>query len=129
MELIRVLLVDDQCGVRRGLKMRLALETGIEVIGEASSGEDAFVSALDLPVDVIVMDFEMPGMTGVETAAALRSAGSTAAVILLSIHDGAGIRREAASAGIAAFVAKHQPSESLIAAIRDAAASRQAVLS
>ena len=123
MKLIRILLVDDQRSVRRGLRMRLALEPDIEVVGEAGDGAEALVSALALKPDVIVMDYEMPNMGGLEATLALRNAGETARVVMLSIHDSAATKQAAAAAGVRAFVCKQEPSESLLAAIRDAAAA------
>ena len=118
---IRVLLVDDQPTVRRGLMMRLQLEPDINVVGEAQDGAAAIRAAAELNPDVLVMDYEMPLMNGIEAAQALTTAGSPASVVMLSIHDSTAIRREAASAGVLAFVAKHEPSERLLAAIREAA--------
>jgi len=120
MEPIRVLLVDDQCGVRKGLKMRLALEPDIRVAGEAASGDEALLTVRSHPVDVVVMDYEMPGMTGIETVEAFERNGVRAAVVILSIHDNQMVRKAASEAGTR-FVAKHEPGERLISAIREAA--------
>jgi DNA-binding NarL/FixJ family response regulator len=128
MELIRVLVVDDQSNVRTGLKMLLALEPDMHVVGEAQSGVEAIASALTRQADVIVMDYEMPGLNGIETVEALRRNGIDAAVVLLSLHDDIAIRTRAAIAGAHNFVTKHESAARLTAAIRDAAASRQAAL-
>jgi DNA-binding NarL/FixJ family response regulator len=125
---IHVLLVDDQSGVCAGLKMRLALEPDITVVGEASDGEGALAAAAIRQPDVVVMDYEMPGMNGAEATEALQRSGSHAAVVMLSLHDDVSVRAEAARAGVTAFVAKHEPSESLIAAIRGAAAQLQGAI-
>jgi DNA-binding NarL/FixJ family response regulator len=69
----------------------------------------------------MVMDYEMPGMNGVEAARTLSDAGSNARVVMLSIHDTLAVRQAAARAGVQSFVAKHEPSERLLAAIREAA--------
>jgi DNA-binding NarL/FixJ family response regulator len=60
-------------------------------------------------------------MDGIAATQALNAAGTEARVVMLSIHDSRAVRREAASAGVRAFVAKHEPSERLLAAIREAA--------
>jgi DNA-binding NarL/FixJ family response regulator len=127
MKEIRVLLVDDQPSVRRGLSMRLQIEPDMLVVGEAENGAEALRAVSLLEPDVLVMDYEMPGMSGVETAQKLAELGSHTRVVMLSIHDNAAVRQEAAAAGIDAFVAKHQPSEVLLAAIRSAAGQAQAV--
>ncbi len=121
MKAIRILLVDDQPSVRRGLIMRLQLEPDITVVGEAADGATAVSAAFSLQPDVLVMDYEMPGMNGIEATQALAQAGNAAAVVMLSIHDDIATQRQAAVAGVRAFVAKHEPSEKLLAAIRDAA--------
>jgi len=128
MELIRVLLVDDQSNVRIGLKMLLALEPDMRVVGEAQSGVEAIASAAARQADVIVMDYEMPGLNGIESIEALHRNGVDAAVVLLSLHDDIAIRTRAVIAGAHNFVTKHESAARLTAAIRDAAASRQAAL-
>jgi DNA-binding NarL/FixJ family response regulator len=117
---IRILLVDDQSSVRRGLAMRLQLEPDITVVGEAEDGTTAVQAARTLQPDVLVMDYEMPGMDGIEATKALADLGSESRVVMLSIHDNPTVKRAAAGAGVHAFVAKHQPSEALLAAIRSA---------
>ena len=121
MKAIRVLLVDDQPSVRRGLTMRLQLEPDITVVGEAQDGAGAVRAASELAPDVLVMDYEMPKMDGLEAARALAASGLDSRVVMLSIHDNAAVRRAAAEAGVSAFVAKHEPSERLLAAIRSVA--------
>jgi len=119
---IRILLVDDQSSVRRGLAMRLQLEPDIAVVGEAEDGNAAVEAAQALHPDVLVMDYEMPGMDGIEATQALADLGSESRVVMLSIHDNPTVKQAAATAGVHTFVAKHQPSETLLAAIRSAAA-------
>lgn len=119
--MIRLLLVDDQPTVRRGLELRLHLEPDIQIIGEASSGKEALCMAQALTPDVVLMDVEMPEMDGIEATAALRKADSLSAVIILSIHDDAQTRERAQSAGAFAFVEKRGATDSLLATIRQAA--------
>jgi DNA-binding NarL/FixJ family response regulator len=121
---IRILLVDDQSSVRRGLAMRLQLEPDITIVGEAENAISAINAASVLRPDVLVMDYEMPGMNGVEAARKLSEMGSASRVVMLSIHDNPTVKKEAAESGIDAFIAKHQPSEALLAAIRAAGSKK-----
>ncbi len=117
---IRVLLVDDQTRVRRGLRMRLEVEPDLEIVGEA---EDGRITALvaGLHPDVVVMDVAMPGVGGIEATAALGAAAPGVAVVILTLYDDAETRNLAAAAGAAGFVAKHDPEEMLVDQIRLAA--------
>jgi DNA-binding NarL/FixJ family response regulator len=119
--MIRVVLVDDQSVVRRGLRARLQLEPDIEVVGEASGGGEALSLAQALAPDVAVIDVEMPEMDGIETTVALRRMNPQCAVVILSIHDDAHIRSRAQAAGAVAFVEKRGGADALLAAIRQAA--------
>jgi DNA-binding NarL/FixJ family response regulator len=117
-EMIRLLIVDDQPAVRKGLHMRLAAEPDLSVIGEASDGEAALVLAQALCPDIVLMDVEMPHMDGIATANALREICPNTCVILLSIHDDTRTRSCAEKAGAAAFISKSVPADQLLAAIR-----------
>jgi two-component system, NarL family, response regulator LiaR len=70
---IRLLVVDDRPTVRTGLRIWLALEPDLEVVGEASDGSEAISLTQALRPDVVLMDVEMPGMDGISATAALRS--------------------------------------------------------
>lgn len=122
---IRILLVDDQASVRRGLKMRLQLEADMAVVGEAGNGEAALAAIPDLKPDVMVLDYEMPGMNGLDTLEALSVSRSEVSVVMLSIHDNEVIKRAATRAGAFAFVAKHEGGERLLDAIRSAASAER----
>jgi DNA-binding NarL/FixJ family response regulator len=116
--IIRLLLVDDRPAVRRGLRIWLALDPNMEVVGEADDGAEAISLARALRPDVILMDVEMPGMDGIVATAALRATAPHVAVVILSLYDDARTRARAREAGAAAFVAKHQAKTALLATIR-----------
>ena len=122
---IRIFLVDDQATVRHGLRMRLQLEADMAVVGEASDGAAALAAIAGAHPDVMVLDYEMPGMNGMDTLNALALSKSGLPVVMLSIHDNDVIKREAARAGAFAFVAKHGAGDRLLEAIRSAAAGRR----
>jgi len=122
---IRVLLADDQPTIRQGLRLRLALEPDIQVVGEAANGMDAVSLARSLSPDVVVMDVAMPVLDGIGAARELRDAAPASAVVILSLHDDATTRDRARAAGVASFVAKHEAGHQLIGAIRGAAGAGQ----
>lgn len=116
--MIRLLLVDDQKNVRRGLRMRLELEPDVEVVGEAENGENAIDQANMLRPDIVLMDVEMPKMDGISATEALHNAESPCSVVILSLYDDTLTRERAKQAGAKAFVAKHQLEQTLMACIR-----------
>jgi len=119
--MIRLLLVDDQQTVRRGLSLRLRLEPDMQVVGEASTGHEALAQVQSLSPDVVLMDVEMPDMDGIAATIALRSLTSQSAIVILSIYDDISTRARARAAGAVAFVEKRGSTDNLLAAIRQAA--------
>ena len=115
---IRLLRVDCQRAVRRGLKMRFALEPDLEVVGEAGDIAEAIPLACALHPDVILMDVELPGVSGTAAIETLHTATPQSGVVIFTLHDDAATRARAQAAGAVAFVAKHQTEEALLAAIR-----------
>lgn len=104
-----------------GVRMRLALEPDLTVIGEAGDGRAALALIPQLRPDVVLMDVAMPGMDGMTATAALREVAPASAVVILSLYDNVAMRAQARVAGAASFVAKHDSDVSLLAAIREAA--------
>jgi DNA-binding NarL/FixJ family response regulator len=114
---IRVLLVDDQALLRKGFRMILEEEPGIEVVGEASDGDEAVTLTAELHPDVVLMDVRMPGMDGIEATSYIARAGSTTRVLILTTFDldeyaFAGLR-----AGASGFLLKDVAPAGLVAAI------------
>jgi DNA-binding NarL/FixJ family response regulator len=125
MERIRLLLVDDEPTVRRGLRMRLELEPDVEVVGEAGNGVSAVELAAELAPSVVLMDVEMPVMDGISATQEISARTPGAAVVVLSIHDDRATIERARQAGAASFVAKAEMDAALLVAIRSAAAGRK----
>lgn len=124
---IRLLLVDDHAVVREGLRAFLRLQDGIEICGEAASGEEAVRLAAQLRPDVILMDLVMPGGDGISAIAALREASAPSRVLVLtSFADDAQIFA-ATTAGAAGYLLKDIDPEALALAVRDVAAGRPAL--
>lgn len=122
---IRVLLVDDQETVLKGLKMRLALEDDLHVIGEAKDGFTALSEVSKSRPDIVVMDVEMPGMDGITAAKALSETNPQVAVIILSIYDDPVLRAQARAAGAFSYVEKRDGALNLIHEIRNAFANKR----
>jgi DNA-binding NarL/FixJ family response regulator len=123
-EMIRVLIVDDRPEVRFGLKMRLALEPDIDVVGEAGDAWSAVVCAVTLCPDVVLMDIVMPGMDSLAATSVLQALEPRMAVVVLTLEDDAKTRSRAQAAGASAFVAKREADALLVPAIRRAASAR-----
>jgi DNA-binding NarL/FixJ family response regulator len=118
---IRVLLVDDQPTVRRGLSLHLSTESDIAIAGEAGDGQTALELVTSLEPDVVVLDISMPGMDGFETAKRIRELASPA-IVMLSLHDDAASRARAEASGANAFVSKCDASDRVVETIRRVAA-------
>lgn len=119
--MIKLLLVDDQPAVRQGLRMRLALEADLAVVGEAGDGRAALALAAALAPDVVLMDVALPEMDGIAVTEALLAAAPERAVVMLSLYDDAVTRARARAAGACTFVAKQDGVDALLAAVRHAA--------
>jgi DNA-binding NarL/FixJ family response regulator len=118
---IRILVVDDAASVRRSLRLRLALETDMLVVGEAGDAERAERLAESLRPDVVLMDVVLSQTAdGIAVSQALHEQMPEIATVLMSHRDDRSARTRAARAGAAAFVGKHEPIESLLSAIRAA---------
>jgi DNA-binding NarL/FixJ family response regulator len=125
---IRILLVDDHSVVRQGLKMFLALDSELEVVGEAADGAEALRLARQLQPDVVLMDLLMPVMDGIVATAAIRKELPDVEVIALtSVLEDASVTG-AVRAGAIGYLLKDTQAEELVRAIR-AAANGQVQLS
>lgn len=115
---IRVLIADDQGMVRTGLRSLLEAEPDVEVIGEATNGEDAVATALRTRPDVVLMDIRMPTMNGLEATRQLVTASSDSRILLLSTYDLDEYVFEALRAGAHGFILKDATAEDLVQAVR-----------
>jgi len=118
MDTIKVLLVEDQTLMRQGLKTILELESGTTVVGEAADGESGVRLALELRPDVILMDVQLPGMSGVDATAAICAAWPAARVIILTTFDRDDYVYQGVRAGAMGFLLKDTPAENLVQTIQ-----------
>jgi DNA-binding NarL/FixJ family response regulator len=121
LDALRVILVDDHDLFRSGLKTLLE-EQGLDVVGEAPDGATAIRLAEELAPDVVIMDLNMPGLSGVETARAISSRVPLARVVVLTISADDGDVLSAVMAGACGYLLKDSSIEQLVAGIRAAAA-------
>jgi two-component system response regulator DesR len=124
---IRVLIAEDQTMLRGALASLLDLEPDICIIAQAANGREAHKLALSLTPDVVVTDIEMPLMTGLEFAAALKQSESKARVIILTTFARPGYLRRALDAGARGYLLKERPASELADAIRKVHAGLRAV--
>jgi len=113
-----VLIVDDHPIVRQGLRTYLSTRPGLEVVGEASDGDEAVVEAARLDPDVVLLDLVMPRGGGVDAILRLRAAGERPRVVVLTSFAGDDQVVEAVRAGAAGYLLKDVPPSELEAAIR-----------
>jgi DNA-binding NarL/FixJ family response regulator len=127
---IRVLIADDQPLVRAGLRMLLSSVADVEVVAEATTGEEAVALAHDLAPDVVLMDIRMPGTSGLQATDKILSSPDLASVrvVILTTFDVDEYIFEALEKGASGFLLKDAEPDEIVRAIR-AAASGDAVLS
>ena len=115
--MVRVLLVDDHKVMRAGLKALIEATGRVEVVGEATSGEEALGKAGTLEPDIVVMDLAMPGMDGIQATRRITELGLGTKVLVLTIHDEDEFLAPALTAGAAGFLNKSVADTDLIGAI------------
>lgn len=113
-----VVLVDDHPVVRAGIKNLLERAPDIIVIGEASDGNDALKMVTDLSPDVLLLDMELPGISGSEVAQKLQKAGAQTKILALSAHDDKQYIQELLANGAAGYLVKEEVPEAIVEAVR-----------
>lgn len=121
---IRVYILDDHEMIRLGVRHRLEAEDGIEVVGEAATGESAIARIPLLDVDVAVLDVVLGDGDGIEVCREIRSTSPETACLMLTGHDDDEAMLAAIMAGAAGYVTKQGVGEELVEALRAVAAGR-----
>jgi DNA-binding NarL/FixJ family response regulator len=112
----RILIVDDSSSFRRGMRALLEIQPDIQVVGEAPDGSKALEWIEELQPSLVLLDAQMPGMTGVEVAQQIKNRWPKTKVILMTMYPD--YRSKAIEAGADAFMTKGLPPEQLLAIIR-----------
>jgi two-component system NarL family response regulator len=124
---IRVLIADDHALFRRGLRMVLDSEDGVEVVGEAEDGDGAVAQAEDLAPDVVLMDVRMPKVSGIDAARSIADSVPSARILMLTVSDEEEDLYEAIKAGAAGYLLKEISIEEVASAIRAVVAGQSLI--
>jgi len=116
-----VVLVDDHPLVRQGMRAVIDAHDGIDVVGEASDGDEAVRVCIETSPDVVLMDLQMPGVGGVEATRQLRTRLPSTAVLMLTMYDDDAMVFEAVASGASGYLLKGSDGSDIVAAIRSAA--------
>ena len=115
--MIHVVLTDDHPVVRSGIRQLLEKTADIVVVGEASDGAEALRLVSELSPDVLLLDMEMPGETGVQVARQLQAAGSPVRILALSAYDDEQYIAGLLASGAAGYLTKDEAMEMVIDAV------------
>lgn len=124
---MKLLLIDDHFVVRSGLAASLALEEDMTVIAEADSGDQALDAYTQHQPDIVLMDLQLPGLSGIEATQALISADPTARILIFSTFARDEEIHRALRAGALGYLQKSASRPDLLAAIRAVASGRQSL--
>ncbi len=125
--MIRVLVAEDQAMVRGALSALLGLEADITVVAEVARGDEVVPAAQVTRPDVALLDIEMPGIDGLQAAAALREQLPSCRVVMLTTFGRSGYLRRAMASGAVGFLLKDAPATELAVAIRRTMAGERVV--
>ncbi len=117
---MRVLIVDDHPVTREGLRMAFEGYDEVEVVGEATNGEEAIESAAGLLPDIVFMDVRMPGIGGIEATRAIHERSPDTRVILFTVDESRASISEAIQAGVTGYLLKDSSADELVDAARKA---------
>lgn len=114
---IRVLIADDHAVVRAGLRTLINAEPGMELVGEATGGEEALAMAGALSPDIVVLDLSMPDLDGLEATRRIKRQKPEVRILILTVHEDEALLREAIRAGASGYIIKHAAEAELVSAI------------
>ena len=120
----KLILVDDHPLLRKGVRQLVELEDDMEVIGEASNGEDAVKLAQEVEADLVLLDLTMKGMDGIETLQAMRNAGISCHIVVFTVSDDTNDVVSALKAGADGYLLKDMEPDRLVDRIREACSGK-----
>ena len=123
----RILIIDDHPLFRKGVAQLIAMAPHLQVVGEASNGEQGVAMAKELDPDMILLDLHMTGMSGIETLKAIRDAAMDCRVVILTVSDNADDLVAAIRSGADGYLLKDMEPEDLLAAIDEALNGRTVI--
>lgn len=115
---IRLVIADDHPLLLKGLELTLRTEEDLEIVGTADDGYSAFQKIIELKPDIGILDYEMPGMNGVEVLEKLNAKGSGTKIIFLTIHQGKETFLRAVENGAAGYLLKDTIEDEIVDAVR-----------
>ena len=117
--MINILIADDHEMIRKGISALLKDQPGISIIGTASNGQQAVDFCSNNPVNVVLMDLQMPVMSGIEATAAIVSKNPNTRVLAVTINEETSFIMEVLNAGATGYIMKHSTGEKIVQAIKD----------
>jgi DNA-binding NarL/FixJ family response regulator len=114
---VRIILADDHPSIRSGIRKLLEYEPEITVIAEAKDGKEALHLAQQLDPDILLLDIEMPLMTGIEVARRLKEVDSNIRILAISTHHDSEYVMKMFETGVAGYLAKDEAADLLVEAI------------
>lgn len=114
----KILIADDHAVLRAGLKLFINSQPDLEVVGEASTGEEAIIQSAALNPDIVLMDISMAELSGLEATRRIRRAQPDVRVLFLTMHEEEGYLRRALAAGAAGYCPKSAADSELLSALR-----------
>jgi DNA-binding NarL/FixJ family response regulator len=114
---LRVLVADDQPGIRKRVCLTMASITGIDVCDEAANGQEAVEKAAEFSPDLIILDVTMPVMNGLDAARKIRAFSPHTPILILTMHKSRQLMEEARKIGVQGYVVKADAGQSLGSAV------------
>ncbi len=124
MKKTKIILADDHAILRTGLKLLLSSEESVEVVGEASNGNEVLTIAEQIPADVLILDLSMPGIHGLDVIKQLKERGNPINILVLTMHSEEQYIKTAMEAGASGYLEKSAFDTELLTAVKTVAAGK-----